>query len=145
MVHVPYRGSGAAYPDLVSGKVQVFFDNLGGPVLQLIQSGQLRALGVTSASRWASLPDMPAIAETVPGYEVVIWYGMLAPKNTPVDIVGALNRQINAALAAPAILARIVEGGGQPMPMTTAAFETFIREDVEKWRKVVEFAKISAD
>jgi tripartite-type tricarboxylate transporter receptor subunit TctC len=145
MVHVPYRGSAAAYPDLISGKVHLLFDNLGGPVLQLMHSGQLRALGVTSASRWGSLPDMPAIAETVPGYEVVIWYGMLARRNTPSDIVEALNRSINAALSDPKVLAHIVEGGGQPMRMTTAEFGKFIRDDVEKWRKVVEFAKISAD
>ena len=79
MVHVPYRGSAAAYPDLMSGKVDVLFDNLGGPVLQMVRAGQLRALGVTSAQRWPLLPDMPAIAETVPGYDVNVWYGMFAP------------------------------------------------------------------
>ena len=145
MVHVPYRGSSAVYPDLISGKVHMLFDNLSGPVLQLIQSGQLRALGVTSASRWESLPDMPAIAETVPGYEVTIWYGMFAPRSTSPEIVEALNRSINAALGNPQVLARIVEGGGRPMPMTIAEFGKFVRDDVEKWRKVVEFAKISAD
>jgi tripartite-type tricarboxylate transporter receptor subunit TctC len=144
-VHVPYRGSAAVYPDLISGKVHVLFDNLSGPVLQLIQSGQLRALGVTSARRWESLPDMPAIAETVPGYEVSIWYGMFAPRNTSPEIVQALNRSINAALGDSKVLARIAEGGGRPMPMTLAEFGEFVRDDVEKWRKVVEFAKISAD
>jgi tripartite-type tricarboxylate transporter receptor subunit TctC len=145
LVHVPYRGSAAAYPDLISGKVHVLFDNLGGPVLQLMQSGKLRALGVTSASRWRSLPDMPVIAETVPGFEVVIWYGMLARRNTSSDIVEALNRSINLALTDSKVLAHIIEGGGQPMRMTPAEFDKFIRDDVEKWRKVVEFAKISAD
>jgi tripartite-type tricarboxylate transporter receptor subunit TctC len=87
MVHVPYRGSGAAYPDLISGKVQVLFDNLGGPVLQMVRAGQLRALGVTSAKQWPLLPDVPAIAETVPGYDVGVWYGLFAPRNTPLDVV----------------------------------------------------------
>src|SRR5262245_38520712 len=145
MVHVPYRGSAAVYPDLISGKVDMLFDNLSGPVLQLIQSGQLRALGVTSARRWESLPDMPAIAETVPGYEVSIWYGVFAPRNTSSEIVQVLNRSINAALGDSKVLARIAEGGGRPMPMTLAEFGEFVRDDVEKWRKVVEFAKISAD
>src|ERR1700684_1985301 len=83
MVHVHYRGSAAAYPDLMSGKVQVLFGNLGGPVLQMLRAGQLRALGVTSAQRWPLLPDLPAIAETVPGYEIYVWYAMFAPRNTP--------------------------------------------------------------
>jgi tripartite-type tricarboxylate transporter receptor subunit TctC len=145
MVHVPYRGSAAAYPDLVSGKVDVLFDNLGGPVLELARAGQLRMLGVTTASRWAALPDIPAVAETVPGYEVNIWYGIFAPRNTSSAIVTALNGRINAGLSDPKVVARIVEGGGVPMPMSTAEFGKFVSDDVEKWRKVVNFAGISAD
>ena len=95
MVHVPNRGTGAVYPDLISGKVDVLFDNLGGPALQMVRSGQLRALAVTSARRWPLLPDLPTIAETVPGYDVDVWYGMFAPRNTPPEIV----KQLNAALA----------------------------------------------
>src|SRR5262249_6736297 len=98
MVHVPYRGGAAAYPDLISGKVHVMFDNLSGPVLELVNSGQLRALGVTTKTRWAATPEVPAVAETVPGYEAIIWYGICAPKNTPTQIISVLNRQINAAL-----------------------------------------------
>ena len=90
MVHVPYRGSSAAYPDLITGKVHLLFDNLSGPALELIRSGQLRVLGVTAANRWEALPDVPAIAETVPGYDVTIWYGLFAPKNTPAEIVAAV-------------------------------------------------------
>jgi tripartite-type tricarboxylate transporter receptor subunit TctC len=145
MVHVPYRGSSAAYPDLMTGKVHVLFDNLSGPILKLVRSGKLRALGVTSAERWPSLPDIPAIAETVPGYQVDIWYGMYAPRATPTPIVTALNKAVNAGLADAHVKARIAEGGGLPMPMTPAEFGRFTLDDIEKWRKVVEFAGISAD
>jgi tripartite-type tricarboxylate transporter receptor subunit TctC len=145
MVHVPYWGSGAAYPDLISGKVHMLFDNLGGPVLELVRSDKLRALGVTSATRWKSLPDIPAVAETVPGYEVIIWYGLFAPKNTSPEIVDLLNRRVNAGLGDPALLARISEGGGVPMPVTPAEFANFVMDDAEKWRKVIDFAGISAD
>jgi tripartite-type tricarboxylate transporter receptor subunit TctC len=145
LVHVPYRGSAAAYPDLMTGKVHVLFDNLGGPVLELVRGGKLRALGVTTAQRWPLLPDIPAIAETVPGYQVDIWYGMYAPRATPAPIVAALNKAVNAGLADAHVKARIAEGGGLPMPMTPAEFGQFTLDDIEKWRKVVEFAGVSAD
>jgi tripartite-type tricarboxylate transporter receptor subunit TctC len=145
MVHVPYRGSTAAYPDLITGKVHVFFDNLGGPVLELVRSGKLRALGVTTARRWEALSDIPAIAETVPGYDVSIWYGIFAPKDTSGEIVAALSRSINAGLADSKVRARLAEGGGAPMPMTPGEFGKFVRDDAEKWRKVIAFAKLSAD
>jgi tripartite-type tricarboxylate transporter receptor subunit TctC len=145
MVHVPYRGSTAAYPDLMTGKVHLFFDNLGGPVLELVRSGKLRALGVTTARRWEALSDIPAIAETVPGYEVNIWYGIFAPKNTSPEIVAALSRSINAGLSDSKVRARLVEGGGATMPMTSGEFGKFVRDDAEKWRRVIEFAKLSAD
>jgi len=145
MLHVPYRGSSAVYPDLVSGRVQAFFDNLSGTVLALIHEGKLRALGVTSAARWPSLPDLPAVAETVPGYEVIVWYGVFAPKGTPPALVDTLNKGINAALADPSIRARMADIGGEPMPMTAAELDAFVRADIAKWRKVIEFAKISAD
>src|SRR5580658_8375312 len=106
MVHVPYRGSAAAYPDLMSGKVDVLFDNLGGPVLQMVRSGQLRALGVTSAQRWPLLPDLPAIAETVPGYELYVWYALFAPRDTPAEIVTLLNAALKDAVAEPKLVAR---------------------------------------
>ena len=145
MVHVPYRGSTAAYPDLITGKVHVFFDNLGGPVLELVRSGKLRALGVTTARRWDALSDIPAIAETVPGYEVSIWYGIFAPKDTSGEIVAALSRSINAGLADSKVRARLAEGGGAPMPMTPGEFGKFVRDDAEKWRKVIAFAKLSPE
>jgi tripartite-type tricarboxylate transporter receptor subunit TctC len=145
MVHVPYRGGAAAYPDLISGKVHVLFENLGGPVLELVRSGKLRALGVTSASRWEAFSDIPTIAETVPGYEVIIWYGMVTPKNTPPNIVATLNRSMNVGLSDAKVLARIVEGGGVPMPSTTSEFAKFIKDDAEKWRKIIEYAGVSVD
>ena len=145
MVHVPYRGSTAAYPDLITGKVHVFFDNLGGPVLELVRSGKLRALGVTTARRWDALSDIPAIAETVPGYDVSIWYGIFAPKDTSGEIVAALSRSINAGLADSKMRARLAEGGGAPMPMTPGEFGKFVRDDAEKWRKVIAFAKLSPE
>jgi tripartite-type tricarboxylate transporter receptor subunit TctC len=145
MVHVPYRGSSAAYPDLITGKVHLLFDNLGGPVLELIRAGQLRVLGVTTATRWETLPDVPAIAETVPGYDVTIWYGLFAPKDTAPEIVATLHSSVNAALTDAKLLARIADGGGAPMRMTLGEFSKFVRDDIEKWRKVIEFAQISAD
>jgi tripartite-type tricarboxylate transporter receptor subunit TctC len=145
LVHVPYRGSAAAYPDLMTGKVHVLFDNLGGPVLELVRGGKLRALGVTTAERWPALPDIPAIAEAVPGYKVDIWYGIYAPRNTPEPIVAALNKAVNAGLADAHVKDRIAEGGGLPMPMTTAEFGQFTIDDIAKWRKVIEFAGVSVD
>jgi tripartite-type tricarboxylate transporter receptor subunit TctC len=145
IVHVPYRGSSAVYPDLVSGRVQVFFDNLSGSVLGLIHEGKLRALGVTTPARWPSLPDLPAVAETVPGYEVIVWYGVFAPKGTPTAMIDALNKEINAALADPKLRARMADAGGEPMPMTPAELDTFVRADIAKWRKVIDSAKISAE
>jgi tripartite-type tricarboxylate transporter receptor subunit TctC len=129
----------------MTGKVHVLFDNLGGPVLELVRSGKLRALGVTTATRWDSLPDIPAIGETVPGYEVTIWYGIVAPKNTPPQVVAALNKALNAGLADPNVKARLAEGSGVPMPMSPGELGKFMADDTEKWRKVIEFAGVSAE
>ena len=145
MLHVPYRGSSAAYPDLISGRVHVLFDNLGGPVLALLGAGKLHALGVTTTVRSPALPDVPTIADTVPGYEVSVWYGLFAPRGTPPDAIATLNKAINEGLASPKILARITDGGGVPMPMSPAELDTFVRNDIDKWRKVIEAAKIPAE
>jgi tripartite-type tricarboxylate transporter receptor subunit TctC len=144
MVHVPYRGSSAAYPDLMTGKVHVLFDNLTGAI-QLVRSGKIRALGVTTDTRWGAVPDLPTIAETVPGYEASVWYGIVAPKGTPPEIVTVLNKAVNAALADPKLLARFEEAGGLPMPMSPGELGRLIAEETEKWRKVVEFAGVSVD
>jgi tripartite-type tricarboxylate transporter receptor subunit TctC len=145
MVHVPYRGSAAAYPDLMSGKVQVLFDNLGGPVLQMVRAGQLRALGVTSAQRWPLLPDLPAIAETVPGYEIYVWYALFAPRNAPPEIVTQLNTALKNAVTDPKIIARFSEDGGVPTSMSPAELAKFLADDEARWRKMVELAGISAE
>jgi tripartite-type tricarboxylate transporter receptor subunit TctC len=145
MVHVPYRGSAAAYPDLISGKVQVLFDNLGGPVLQLVRAGSLRTLGVTSAQRWPLLSEVPAIAETVPGYEIYVWYAVFAPRNTPPDIVTLLNKALRDAVADPKIIARFKEDGGVPLSMTPGELAKFIADDAANWHRMVEAAGISAE
>jgi tripartite-type tricarboxylate transporter receptor subunit TctC len=144
MVHVPYRGSAGAIPDLMTAKVHVLFDNLPGSI-EFVRSGQLRALGVTVAKRWAALPDIPAIAETVPGYEASVWYGISAPKGTPADIVAILNKSVTAGLADPKVKARLAELGGVPMPMSPAEFGKLVADETEKWAKVVKFANISVD
>jgi tripartite-type tricarboxylate transporter receptor subunit TctC len=144
MIHVPYRGSALAYPDLISNKVQTIFDNLPG-ALEQVRAGTLKALGVTSPQRWPSVPDVPAIAETVPGFESVGFYGISAPKGTPPQIVALLNQAVNEALKDPKLAARLAELGGQPMPMTPAEFGKLVADETEKWRKVVEFAGVSVD
>jgi tripartite-type tricarboxylate transporter receptor subunit TctC len=144
MVHVPYRGSAAAYPDLMAGSVYVLFDNLAGSI-ELTRAGKLRALGVTTATRWDALPDIPAIAETVPGYEVNVWYGIFAPRNTPPDVIAALNKAIGVALVDPKVTARFAEVGGLPMPMSPAELAKYVADDTEKWRKVVEFAGVKLE
>jgi tripartite-type tricarboxylate transporter receptor subunit TctC len=144
LIHVPYRGSSAAMPDLMTGKVHVMFDNLPGSV-EFVRSGQLRALGVTAVHRSEVLPDVPTIGETVPGYEATIWYGISAPKGTPPEIVAILNKSVAAALADPKMKAKLAELGGIPMPMTPAEFGKLIADETEKWAKVVKFANISVD
>ncbi len=144
MVHVPYRGSALAFPDIISNKVQLIFDNLPS-ALEQARGGTVRALGVTSPQRWPGVPDVPAIAETVPGFESVGFYGISAPKGTPPEIVETLNKAVGEALKDPKIVARFAELGGIPKPMTPAEFGRLIADETEKWRKVVEFAGVSVD
>ena len=144
MVHVPYRGSALAIPDVISNKVQLIFDNLPTALAQA-RGGNLRALGVTSAQRWPSVPDVPAIAETVPGYESSVFYGMSAPKGTPPEIVARLNKAVNEVLKDPKLIARFADIGGVPKPMTPEEYGKLIASETQKWRKVVEFAGVSVD
>src|SRR5258707_15492419 len=144
MIHVPYRGSALAFPDIISNKVQLIFDNLPS-ALEQARGGTVRALGVTSPQRWPGVPDVPAIAETVPGFESVGFYGISAPKGTPPEIVDLLNKAIGEALKDPKLVARLAEVGGIPKPMTPAEFGKLIADETEKWRKVVEFAGVSVD
>jgi tripartite-type tricarboxylate transporter receptor subunit TctC len=144
MVHVPYRGSAAAYPDLMTGKVHVLFDNLPGSI-EFVRSGKLRALGVTTAVRSEALPDVPAVGETVPGYEASVFYGISAPKGTPSEAIDVLNKAVTAALADPKMKARIAELGGTPMPMSPAEFGKLLADETEKWGAVVRSAGISVE
>jgi tripartite-type tricarboxylate transporter receptor subunit TctC len=144
MVHVPYRGSALAFPDIMSNKVQLIFDNLPTALAQA-RGGSVRALGVSSPRRWAGLPDIPAIAETVPGYESTVFYGMSAPKGTPPEIVESLNKAVNEVLKDPKLVEQFAGLGGSPKPMTPAEYGKLIADETAKWRKVVEFAGVSVD
>jgi tripartite-type tricarboxylate transporter receptor subunit TctC len=144
MQHVPYRGSALAFPDIISNKVQLIFDNLP-TALEQSRGGNVRALGVTSPQRWPGVPDVPAIAETVPGFEAIGFYGISAPKGTPPDIVALLNEAVDEALKDPKLVTRLTETGGIPKAMTPAEFGRLVADETEKWRKVVEFAGVSVD
>jgi tripartite-type tricarboxylate transporter receptor subunit TctC len=144
MTHVPYRGSAPALTDMISGQVQVMFDNMP-PSLPHIQAGKLRALGVTTAQRSAALPDVPTVAETVPGYEASAFFGMAVPKGTPADVIEKLNKEINAALADPKIKARLDELGGMLIPGTPADFGKVVAEETDKWAKVIKAGGVSLE
>jgi tripartite-type tricarboxylate transporter receptor subunit TctC len=144
LVHVPYRGQGPALSDLLGGQVQVLFAATPGTT-DYIATGKLRALAVTSAARAEVLPQLPVIADFVPGYEASQWYGISAPKNTPAEIVGRLNREINAAIADSAMKARFAAIGGEPLPGSSAEFGRLIAEETEKWGKVVRAAGIKPE
>jgi tripartite-type tricarboxylate transporter receptor subunit TctC len=144
LVHVPNRAAASAYPDLMAGQVQMLFDNIPSSIGH-IRTGKVRTLGVTGAKRVAAIPDVPTIGETVPGYEVSIWYGMAAPRGTPPEIVEKLNQAVNAVLADPKLQARLAELGGEPMPMTPAEFGKLVAEETEKWAKVIRAANIKAE
>ena len=139
MQHVPYRGAAPAETDMLGGQVQVMFDNMPS-VIQHIRAGSLRALAVTTAARSPQLPDVPTVAETIPGYEASVLFGMAAPKKTPPEIIEKLNREINAVLAEPLIKTRLTELGGEPLISTPEAFGAMIAAETEKWKKVVEFS-----
>lgn len=136
ITHVPYRGSPPALADLVGGQVQLLFDPMLSAI-EFIRSGKLRALAVTTASRWDGLPDIPAMAEFLPRFEASLWLGLCAPKGTPADVIGMLNREANAGLADAKLRARLAELGGAVAPLSPAEFAKFIAEDTEKWAKVV--------
>jgi tripartite-type tricarboxylate transporter receptor subunit TctC len=143
-VHVPYRGSGPALTDLLNGQVQVMFDTISSSIAH-IQAGKLRALAVTSLTRSELLPDVPTIAETVPGYELSAWFGAGTPTGTPSEIIQKLNQEINAGLAEARIKARFAELGAEPMAMTVAEFRKFVADETERWAKVVKFSGAKAD
>ncbi|MFL6809792.1 MAG: Bug family tripartite tricarboxylate transporter substrate binding protein [Bradyrhizobium canariense] len=144
MQHVPYRGAAPAITDMLGGQVQVIFDNMPS-IIQHIRSGSLRAIGVTTAERSPQLPDVPAIGETVKGYEASALFGMGAPKNTPKEIIAKLNSEINTLIKEPDMAKRLVELGGEPRAQTPEAFGEEIKSETEKWKKVVEFAGLKVE
>ena len=144
VVEVPYRGPAPAFVDLLAGQVHAFIITVPA-AFGYVQAGKLRALAVLSATRTNALPDTPAIAETVPGYEATAWDGVGAPLKTPQEIIDKLNATINAGLADSAVIGRIKDLGGEPMVMTTAQFAKFIADDAAKWDKVLKFAAGNAN
>lgn len=144
LLHVPYRGGAPALTDMISGQVQVMFDALPSSIGH-IQSGALRALAVTTDKRSEALPDLPTVAETVPGYEASVWYGMVAPKGTPADVIETLNKAMTAILADPQMKRRLAELGCTPMAMAPGDFGNLLAAETEKWAKVVKFSGVSPD
>jgi tripartite-type tricarboxylate transporter receptor subunit TctC len=144
LTHVPYRGTGPAMTDLLGGQIPVLFDNLPGSMSQ-IKAGRIRALGVTTKERVASIPDVPTIGETVPGYEVSVWFGISGPKGIPPDIVAKLNAAINAVLANPKIKERFHDLGGEVMPMSPAEYGHLVADETVKWAKVVKSAGLKVE
>jgi tripartite-type tricarboxylate transporter receptor subunit TctC len=139
MIHVPYRGAAPALGDLIGGQVQAMFDNLSSSI-EHIRAGRLRPLAVTAATRAGALPDIPTVGDFLPGYEVNVVNGVGAPKNTPVDIVDRLNKEINAGLADARIKARLDDLGSTPLPASASDYAKLLADETEKWAKVVKFA-----
>jgi tripartite-type tricarboxylate transporter receptor subunit TctC len=144
LVHVPYRGAGPALVDLIAGQVQVYFASTVASI-EYIRAGKLRALAVTTTLRSEALPDIPTVAEFVPGYEASTWQGIGVPKNTSAEIVERLNNEIKAALADPNMKARLADLGGTVLGGSPADFAKLIADETEKWGKVVKFVSIKAD
>jgi len=144
MVHVPYRGAGPALVDVIGGQCQVIFDLLPSSI-GYVRAGSTRALAVTTTARSEALPDIPVLADFVPGYEASAWIGVGAPRDTPAEIVDRLNKEINAGLADAAMKARFAELGGTAAPGTPAEFGQFIANETEKWSRVLKFANIKAE
>jgi tripartite-type tricarboxylate transporter receptor subunit TctC len=139
MAHVPYKGAGPALVDLMAGTVDVIFDNMPSSIGH-IQGGKIRAIAVTTDQRNPGLPDVPTVAETVPGFEASAWFGIGVPKGTPADVVDKLNKAVNEGLKDPKLVARLAELGGTPMGGTPADFGKVMESEVAKWKKVVEFS-----
>jgi tripartite-type tricarboxylate transporter receptor subunit TctC len=144
LIHVPYRGASQAVTDLLGGQVQVSFDPLPAAI-EFIKSGKLRALAVTTAVRSDALPDVPTVSEFVSGYEASGWNGVVAPKNTPIEIIHKLNTEINAGLADPGMRARFAELGGMVLAGSPADYGKLIADETEKWAKVIRAANIKAE
>jgi tripartite-type tricarboxylate transporter receptor subunit TctC len=144
LVHVPYRGAAPALTDLLGGQVQVLFSTTPASI-EYIRAGTVRPLAVTTAKRWEGLPDIPTLSDFVPGFEASSWYGIGAPRNTPIEIIDRLNKEINAAIADPKMKARLADLGGTVLPGSPSDFRMLIAEETEKWGKVVKFSGAKAE
>jgi tripartite-type tricarboxylate transporter receptor subunit TctC len=145
MIHVPYKGTGSAMPDVISGQVDMSFPNLPSG-LPHVKSGSLRALGVTTAKRSGAAPNIPTIAESgLPGYDMATWYGLVAPANLPIEIRNRLNKELQGILADPRFKDKLIAQGADPMPGTPEQFALFIRAEIDKWRKLITQSQITID
>ena len=144
MQHVPYRGAAPALTDLLGGQVHLMFDNMPSSI-EHIRAGRLRPLAVTATARLEGLPDVPTVADFLPGFETSAWAGIGAPKNTPAEIIDQLNRETNAALADPKLKARVADLGGMVFPLSPAEYEKRVAKETEKWGKVVKFSGARPD
>jgi tripartite-type tricarboxylate transporter receptor subunit TctC len=144
MLHVPYRGEAPALTDLIGGQVQVMFGVMASSI-EHVRAGRLRALAVTTGARSDALPDLPTVGEYLPGYEASTWFGIGVPRATPSDLIAKLNTEINAGLANPSIKARLADLGGMPLVGAPDDFGKLIRDDTEKWAKVIKFAGVKIE
>jgi tripartite-type tricarboxylate transporter receptor subunit TctC len=143
LIHVPYRGNAPALTDLLSGQIEVLFPSLGSAI-EYVKTGKVAALATTGETRSDALPDLPTVAETLPGYQAASFYGIGTPRNTPAEVVEVLNTAVNAGLADPKLKARLADLGSTPLPGTPAMFGKLIADETEKWGKVIRFAGIKA-
>jgi tripartite-type tricarboxylate transporter receptor subunit TctC len=141
LIHVPYRGNAPALTDLIAGQIEVLFPSLGSSI-EYVKAGKLRALAVTGATRSDAVPDLPTVAETLPGYQAASFYGIGAPRNTPAEVVEVLNKAVNAGLADPRLNARLADLGSVPLPGQPATFGQLIADETEKWGEVIRVAGI---
>jgi tripartite-type tricarboxylate transporter receptor subunit TctC len=142
VVHVPYKGSAGAVADVVSGQIQFMLNSIP-TVLPLVKAGRIRALGISTAKRWAAMPDLPAIAETVPSFEYVQWFAMLAPAGTPAPIVDKINAEMARTMADPAFAQRLLNMGAEPQSSTPAELAAYMRNESERWGRVIKGLKAS--
>jgi tripartite-type tricarboxylate transporter receptor subunit TctC len=144
ILHIPYKGTGPAVVDLIAGQTQIVFGGVPGSI-SFVKSGRLRALGVSTATRIPTLPEIPTISETIPGFEATQWYGLLAPAGTPTYIVSKLNKEISEGLKDPKIVFRLIENGSEPFVSSPEEFTNFIKSEITRWAPVIKSARIKVD